>query len=239
MDGSVCDVFDLLLVRLLASAADRVGVAAVRAASSECAAAVWNPHFGVRLSGNVDSTMYSMLQGLTGELRDAALGGTKLPHIYVDPLDRGFCDALPGLLRPGDVVLTHWGNEDCLTARSVRYIIVPGSSSVGLAVHRESVEAYVGGRWWAQRSHTCDDGLPSMASRLARRGASPACNATLSARDAPTLAHGWRVEDHELAAIARRAYSDEHLHRPRRKARICLPPLCMRPTVVGAALGLR
>ena len=233
------DVFDLLLVRLLASAADRVGVAAVRAASSECAAAVWNPHFGVRLSGNVDSTMYSMLQGLTGELRDAALGGTKLPHIYVDPLDRGFCDGLPGLLRPGDVVLTHWGNEDCLVARSVRYIIVPGSSSVGLAVHRESVEAYVVGRWWAQRSHTCDDGLPSMASRLARRGASPACNATLSARDAPTLAHGWRVEDHELAAIARRAYSDEHLHRPRRKARICLPPLCMCPTVVGAALGLR
>jgi hypothetical protein len=189
------DVFDLLLLRLLAAPP------ALRAPGAACAAFAWNPIFGTRIAGNVDENTYAKLLSRAGNLRAAAL---PVPHIHETPLDRGGCEMAnmtPAVLRAGDVVLTHWGNEDCFVD-GVHYIVVPASNSRSLRVPTSTVGAYVDGRWQAQRKP---------------KGCLHAQGCVQNRTRRSSLARGWRVSDDELAAIARRTYSEHQIGRPRRQ----------------------
>ena len=111
---------DMLLLRLLKDGARR-------AASAACASAIWHPTFAYRVTGNIGSERINMaFEAGKMALRNAS---SSTPHIHVMVGDREVCHlGVPASLhKPGDVVLTHWGNEDCFVP-AVNYVVLPPGS---------------------------------------------------------------------------------------------------------------
>lgn len=110
----------MLLLRLLKDGARR-------AASAACASAIWHPTFAYRVTGNIGSERINMaFEAVKMALRNAS---SSTPHIHVMVGDREVCHlGVPASLhKPGDVVLTHWGNEDCFVP-AVNYAVLPPGS---------------------------------------------------------------------------------------------------------------
>ena len=125
-----------------------------RAASAHCAAARWDPLFGSRIHSNAGMLIKWQLQAALVASRLALdAGGVEsaaahvgagsdegaavvqrppkrsLPQIWSEgSADRGGCDAPIGIFQPGDIVLTHWGDQRCF-ARGVSYVIMPPGSA--------------------------------------------------------------------------------------------------------------
>ena len=154
---------DMLLLRLLADGighgpGGKLELQVHRAHSACCALARWDPLFMFRIIGNVGNIdLKWQLQAAVAAKRlaaDAAAWASsgrwaltetrRLPQIWEEHMDRGECNVPAGVMRAGDLVLTHWGDERCFGA-GVHHIVLPPGSAGSSGLGANSTAA--GTRW--------------------------------------------------------------------------------------------
>jgi len=133
--GGIYVAPDMLLLRLLNDPRHR-------APSARCAGARWDPLFGFRLYSNTDREKLKWtLQGAVAGTRlllpralEAApaaergrLSQSRLPQIWEEHMDCGECGVPEGIMQPGDVVVTHWGDTACFPRGVLHVVLPPGS----------------------------------------------------------------------------------------------------------------